>query len=214
MSTTESLTSTGLPGARLGSLTARTARLTAGAALVAPALLLASSAVFLFAESGVNNGPGGGTLTVWACIAFLAAFAGIYRMLDPERPRTVWWLTALAGAAFIGGATFGIDAIYEAALGSAAFAAVVEAEEWFVVFAYLPWGWLAPLSFVLCGSFLWRAKAIPWWNGLLLILGGILFVAGRPARIDSIVLAADVVLIVGFVAIAVQLLRRAARAAR
>lgn len=196
----------------LGSLTARSARLTAGAAILAPALLLTSTLVFVLAENGINNGVAGGVLNLWSCIVFIAAFAGIYRTLDPDRPRTAWWLTAVAGAAFIGGAAFSVSAAYEAALGSDTVLLVQEAHP-FSLLAFVPWGWCAPLTFILAGAFLWRAGVVPWWNGSLMILGGILFVIGRPARIDAIAIATDIVLIIGLGAFALRLLRSANRAA-
>jgi hypothetical protein len=51
------------------------------------------------------------------------------------------------------------------------------------------------------------------WAAGLLALGGVLFVTGRPARIDAIVIATDVVLTVALVTIGLQLLRQASRPA-
>lgn len=196
----------------LGSLTPRTARLTAGAAILAPVLLLTSTLVFVLAENGINNGVTGGVISLWSCIVFIAAFAGIYRMLEPDRPRTAWWLTAVAGAAFIGGAAFSLGAVYEATLGTDTVLSVQDTHP-FSLLAYVPWGWCAPLTFILAGAFLWRTGVVPWWNGSLIILGGILFVTGRPARIDAIAIATDIVLILGLGALALRLLRSAGHTA-
>ena len=195
----------------LGSLTPFAARFTAVLAILGPLLLLASTVAFVTVGNGINNGVLGGTINVWSCIVFIPAFAGIYRLLEPARPRLAAWLTLVAAAAFVGGTGFGHGAIYEDALGSEALLAVDEHP--ISLLALLPWGWMGPVTFALAGAFLWRAGVVPWWNGALLILGGVLFVTGRPARIDAIAIITDVVLLVALTAIAVRLFA-AARAAR
>lgn len=188
----------------LGSLTPFAARFAAVLAILGSSLFLLSTIAFVTVGNGINNGVVGGVITVWACLTLIPAFAGIYRLLEPDRPRLAAWLTLVASAAFIGGTGFGAGAIIEEALGSDA-NLMIDQEHPFSLLALLPWGWMAPITFVAAGIALWRAGVVPRWNGLLLILGGILFVTGRPARIDAIAILTDVVLLVALSAIAVRL---------
>ena len=190
----------------LGSLTPYAARFTAVLAVGGGALQLLATVVFVSFEGGVNEGVVGGTLTVWSCFALAGAFVGAYRLLEPLRPRLAAWLTLVALIAFIAGAGFGRQAINVAAVGTEFLNddAAIEAAP-IGLLAYLPWGWFAPLTFVLAGIVLWRAGAIPWWNGTLLVLGGILFVSARPAQLAPLAIACDVVILAALTALAIRL---------
>lgn len=196
-----------VPTPSLGSLTPFAARFTGVAAITGGALLLLSTVAFVTVGGGVNDGVLGGTITVWAVFALAVAFVGICRLLEPARPRLAQWLTLVAVIGFVAGGGFGLQAIHLEAFGDGGYLddeAAIEAAP-IGLLAYLPWGWFTPLTFVLAGVVLWRAGVVPWWNGTLLILGGILFISARPARIDALAILTDVVLLAALTAVAVRL---------
>lgn len=194
-------------------LTPTVARITGVAAVLAPVLLLLSSVAYLTQGGGVNDGVLGGTIGVWATIALVVASVGITRLAEPRAPRAAAVVLLVALAGFTAGAAFNVQAIYLAKYGNDFLADVTEGSseggDWIGFFAFLPWGWMAPLGFVLMGWLLWRTRVVPTWTAALLVLGGVLFVAGRPARIDVLVVATDVVLVVALASIGMRLLRSA-----
>lgn len=181
------------------------------AMLAGPVLLGGSTIAFLTLGAGINHGVVGGVLTVWSVLALVIAFIGCARMLEPRMPRGSRFVTFGAAALGVGGAGFGIDAIYADVLltdhGIDASAAV-DAHP-FSMLAFIPWGWFMPITCIVAGALLWRAQLLPWWHGLAFILGGVLFVTGRPARIDAVAIATDLVLIAAFWLLAVRMHRGA-----
>lgn len=178
------------------------------AMILAPVLLLASTVAFLTVGGGINDGILGGVLTVWAVLAFALAFLGCARLLEPGMPRAARVLTFGAAALAVGGAGFGISAVHVEVLredhGVDAVAALdAHPLTWL---ALLPWGWFMPLTCILAGVFLWRGRLVPWWHGILFILGGVLFVTGRPAQIGLVAVGTDLVLLAAFGILAVRLL--------
>lgn len=181
----------------------RAARVYGFAAILAPVLLMASTIAYIAAGEGINHGVLGGTIGVWSCFALLVAFVGILRMLEARAPSAAPILTVVALIGFSAGVAFNVDAIFTAVAGPAADALLDGAFEAapIAILAFLPWGWFAPLSLVLVGAFLWRTGTTAPWSGALLVAGGVLFVASRPARINWLVLVADSVLIAALVPI-------------
>jgi hypothetical protein len=75
-------------------------------------------------------------------------------------------------------------------------------------FAFLPWGLLAPVTFVATGILLWRTRAVPTWSAAMLVLGGILFVSSRPARVAPLAIACDLALVLALAPIGWAMLSR------
>lgn len=181
------------------------------AAIVAPLLMLGSTLAFL-GEKGINNGVVGGTIGVWSGFAFVVAFAGVYRMIEPRMPRVgpIFMVVTLIG--FATGAAFNVQAMYLDAYGTDLLTDVTEGgvsgAPVLGAFAFLPWGWLVPVGLVATGVLLWRSRTAPVWSAALLAVYGVLFVIARPERIDALAVAADVLLLAAMLPIGVAMLRR------
>jgi hypothetical protein len=178
------------------------------AVIAAPIVFLLSDVAYVVAGDGINNGVLGGTIGVWSVFLLGWAFVGISRALEPVAPRGALALLILALPAMCGGAAFNVNALHwdhfgndfiEAAFADGGSAAVG-------VLAFLPWGWFAPASFVLAGVLVWRTRIAPAWAGALTALAGVLFVSARPAGIDSLAIAADVVMVAGLAPIGLAML--------
>ncbi|MPY80336.1 MAG: hypothetical protein GEV04_18130 [Actinophytocola sp.] len=184
--------------------------MTGFAAILAPVLLLLSSIAYITGGGGINDGVLGGTVGVWSAIALAVASVGICRLAEPRAPRAAAVVQVVALAGFTAGVAFNVQGMYlgkyDLDLLTDLTGGASEGSEWIGAFAFLPWGWLAPLSFVLMGWLLWNTRAVAPWTAGLLALGGVLFVTGRPARIDTLVIATDVVLTIALVAIGLRLL--------
>lgn len=113
----------------------------------------------------------------------------------------------MAVIGFIAGAGFGLQAIHTQSYGTGGYLdddAAINAAP-IGLLAHLPWGWFTPLAFLLAGIFLWRTAVVPWWNGGLFVLGGVLFISARPARIDALAILTDIVLLADLMALATRL---------
>lgn len=189
------------------------ARVHGWAVILGPLLLLASTLAYL-TEGGINNGVVGGVVGVWSVFTLAIAFVGIHRTLEPLAPRAAPVVMVVALMGFTAGAGFNVLALTEAAVPAdpLPFDAAVAAHGPFVLLALLPWGWFAPLTFVLTGLMLWRTGAAARWSAVLLVLAGVLFIVGRPARIDAVSLAADVALVLAMVPIGWAMVSRVRRA--
>lgn len=189
------------------------------AAIAAPLLLLASTVAYVVEGEGINDGVLGGVIGVWSSFTLAVAFVGLLRLLEPRAPRAAPILTVLAVTGFSAGVAFNIEAIYRAIIGpqlDETMDAAVEETDPMALLGFLPWGWFVPLSLVLVGVFLWRTRTVSWWSGALLIVGGVLFVTARPARIDVIAMIGDGVLVLAMAPIGWAMLTgvRGARGAR
>lgn len=177
-------------------------RLFGVAAIAAPIVFLASDIAYVTAGDGVNNGVLGGTIGVWSCLLFVVAWVGFSRSLELAAPRGSLAVLIVGLTGFTAGVGFNIDAIQRAYYGESFFnGATLEGSDVFGVLAFLPWGLFAPVSFIVAGIVVWRSKAYPGWNAILLLLGGLAFLAGRPAAIDPVVIVADTFLVLAFVPI-------------
>ncbi len=185
-------------------------RLLALAAVVAPVVFLLSDVAYLTDGNGINNGVLGGTVGVWSVFLLGWAFLGISRALETVAPRGALTLLVLAVPMVAGGAAFNVNAIHWDHFGNDFMSAADEAAVG--VLAFLPWGWFAPLSFVVAGTFVWRTAIAPRWAGAITALAGLLFISARPAQIDALAIACDVVMVLGMVPIGLALLRDASEA--
>lgn len=186
-------------------LPATAARFYGVLAIIAPVLFLISDALYVTVGGGINNGVLGGTIGVLSAFTLAAALVGICRLLEPRMPRYSLVLTLFALIATTGGTAFNIAALYEGAFGIVV-PDQLPATEAIGMLAFLPWGWFAPLIFVLLGIALWRARVVPWWHGVLFVLGGVLFISARPARIDLLALSTDIVLLAALTIIGVRMI--------
>jgi len=175
------------------------------AAVAAPVLLLVSDVAYISAGGGINDGVLGGTIGVWSCFVFAFAFVGISRTLESAAPRAATVLLALAMPAWIAGAGFNVQAIHLGYFGEDFINTVSDGSDLVGLLAFLPWGWFAPLTFVVAGVLVWRTRSFPSWSGGLLVLGGLLFISARPAGLDPLVMVADVTLVLALVPIGVAL---------
>lgn len=181
------------------------------AAIAGPILLLLSTVAFLIRGEGINNGIVGGTIVVWHSFAMIIAFLGIARMIEPRLPRAAIVLMLMAAPAFAAGVGFGVQGIDEEYHGGSFFAdsALETGTELFGFLALFPWGLLGPVCYVLAGILLWRIRFVPRWSAAAIVLGGILFVSARPARIDILALITDVTLVIGLIPVGLALLAAA-----
>lgn len=191
-----------------GSLKALPApRLFGLAAVAAPLLFLISDVAYVTAGGGVNDGVLGGAIGVWSCLAFVVAWVGISRTLEGVAPRGAFVVLVIGLVGFTSGAGFNVDAIQRGFYGESFLnGASVEGSDAVGVLAFLPWGWCAPLSFLVAGVLVWRTRAHPTWNAVLLVLGGLAFLAGRPAAVDPVVIVADTLLVLAVVPLGLSML--------
>lgn len=172
------------------------------ALILGPVLLLASTIAYVTAGDGINQGVAGGTIGVWSCFVLAIAFAGVSRILEGANRRGAMWLLVVALIGFTAGVGFNIEAIYSATYPETA----EELVGGFAIFAFLPWGWFAPITFGMTGVLLARSGLVTWRTGALFIAAGILFVTARPARIDVVAVIGDVILILAMAPIGWALL--------
>ena len=161
-------------------------RMFAGAAIVAPVLLLASSVAFA-AGGGLNHDELGGALLVYAFIAMIGVAIGIARAVEQALPRASAWLLGFAVLGCGAGVGFGIDSIHAALPGGTA---IEDAKTTSGQLALMVPGTIFPLSFAALGVALWRAGVAPKSSGPLLVAASLLFpIANIP---DSEVIAVAV----------------------
>jgi hypothetical protein len=187
------------------------ARVHGCATIIAPVLLLASTLAFI-SEDGINDGVLGGTFGVWSTFAFVVGFVGIYRMIEPRLPRIGPIFMALTLIGFTAGTAFNVQAMYYGAYGTDLLADLSEGRlpdaPAVGIFAFLPWGLLVPATLVGTGVLLWVSRSVPTWSSALVMLGGVLFVASRPERINALAIVADVVMVLAMAPIGWTLMRR------
>lgn len=173
------------------------ARITGWALVIAPILLLASTVAYIAHGAGINDGVLGGTIGVWSGFAFIVAFAGLLRLVEPTAPRAAPILALIAATGWAAGIAFNVQAIFVSLFGPDIdqFMDTVDGTDSLAILAFLPWGWFAPISLLAIGILLWRTDIVPRTSSALLIAGAVLFLASRPARIDPVAVLADCVVI-------------------
>lgn len=180
-----------------GPISPMAARVYGWAAIAAPILLLLSTVTFITEGDGINDGVFGGTIGVWSCFALAVAFAGILRILEPAAPTAAPILTAVGLTGFAAGVAFNVQAIFTAHFGPEIddFLDTVDGSDTIAILAFLPWGLLTPVTLAATGAVLWRTRSVPRRSAGLLMVGGVLFVASRPARIEPLAVLADCTLV-------------------
>jgi hypothetical protein len=186
---------------------------TGGALIVAPCVLLMTTVLYSTGGSGMNNSDVAGAVQVWAMIAFAVGLLGLVRRLEPSAPRGATLLGVLVVVGCAGGVGFGIDSMHAALPGGSN---LLDADS----SAFAPLGLaipgaLFPAALAATGIALWRAGLISGLVALPVVVGAVLFPASRFPSIEALAIVADLVLVVGFVALgAAQLTGREQGVAR
>lgn len=186
-----------------GTLSPYAARVHGGAMILAPLLLLASTIAFIAEGEGINDGVLGGTIGIWSIFALSIGFVGLLRLLEPSAPRAAPILLVFVLTGCIAGAGFQTLAILTPIFGPEINVVMenLEGSDTVALFAFFPWGLLLPLSLLLTGIALWRTALVARPSAALLILGGLLFAASRPEKVDVLALIADGTLVIALASI-------------
>jgi len=171
--------------------------LEAGCLVLGPVFLAASTFFWNQGQYGIT----GGTLLVVSMCFWIPAFAGLFRLLEPESPgyRVAGYLCAVAGC--ISGASFGMVGVLTATfhVSHGAFLAGAAAHG----LAYnilLFWsGPLFPLSLLTLGLVLGIKRKIAWPVAGLICLGAVAFPLSRIPRIVLLAHLADLLLVIPLV---------------
>jgi hypothetical protein len=177
-------------------LTPFAARVFGIALIIAPLLLLASTIAYITEGDGINNGVLGGTIGVWSVFALAIAFIGLFRLLEPHAPRAAVVLTVIAVTGCAAGVAFNIQATFTALYGIDIMQdGALTGLDLISIFAFLPWGWFVPITFIATGIVLWRTRVVARHTAILFIAGGVLFVASRPEQINVLAIVSDIVIL-------------------
>ncbi|MGE0000111.1 MAG: hypothetical protein AB7L17_15680 [Ilumatobacteraceae bacterium] len=187
-----------------------TRRTTLIAAVVAPLLLAVSTASYIAQGDGMNNGEAGGAIQVWSMIAFAIAIVGLARLAEHEAPRAALAVTVVGLAGTAAGVGYGIDSIQAALFGTESIQDTSSAAAPLAL--QLP-GIMFPLSLVLLGVMLSRARIVPASLGYGLAVGAVLFPASRIPDIEAVAVASDLIVLAAMCGIAARLSRGADRTA-
>jgi hypothetical protein len=180
----------------------------AGLCLFAGPLLFAGSTLAWEANSqGVN----GGTLVVTGSALTGYGMIHLLRGVCAGRPRLAAVATLVAVLGVVGGTAFGVQAIYEGALGISHHHAVAVLGDHPLAANLVFWlpGPLFPAAVVLTGVGLALTRAAPRWACAVLCLAGLAFPAGQILREVWAARADDVLLLVAFGYLAARTLRPA-----
>lgn len=149
-----------------------------------------------------------GVLQVLSFTCWILAFQGMFHPLKTDMPRYAAIGFALAVYGCIGGNNFGVDGIYDQAMGLESLEASGQLLQQMgsstLVFLFIPGG-LFPLSLLVLSILLWRTKKISPLAGLLLFLGAVCFPLSRIPRIDLLAHLDNVLLLAAHILIAVEL---------
>jgi hypothetical protein len=167
-------------------------RLFAGAMILGPVLLLASSVAFA-AGGGLNEDELGGALLVYAFVAMTVVAIGIARAVERALPRASAALLAFAVLGCGGGVGFGIDSIHAALPGGTGLEDADSAAAGLALF--VP-GAIFPLSFAALGVALWRARVSPRASGPLLVAASLLFPVANIPDSEAIAVTANALFVV------------------
>jgi hypothetical protein len=111
----------------------------------------------------------------------------------------------------VGGTAFGVQAIYEEALGMSHGKAIEVLGQYPFAADVAFWGAgpMFPASLVLTGVGLLLARGAPRWVGTLVCLGGLAFPAAQITRVEWLASGVDLLLLVPFAFLAWQTVREA-----
>ncbi|HMR43705.1 MAG TPA: hypothetical protein PKC40_07725 [Saprospiraceae bacterium] len=156
-----------------------------GSMIAAPLFIAISQFYWVNGQLSVTAG----WLQVLAFTFWIVAFHGMFSMIKENMPKYYTIGLLIAGYACIGGAGFGYDGIYTSAFGYSTFEETNAFHSKIGVplipALFLP-GLFFPLSLLILGVQLIRAKRVQPWIGILLMLAAIGFPLSRVPRIDMI----------------------------
>ena len=179
-------------------------RLFAGAMLLGPLLLLASSVAYV-AGGGLSNDELGGALQVYAFVALTVVAIGIARAVERALPRASAALLAFAVLGCGAGVGFGIDSIHAALPGGTG---LEDADSAAGTLALFVPGAIFPLSFAALGVALWRARVSPRASGPLLIAASLLFPIANIPDSEAIAVIANALFVVALWPLGITWLRQ------
>ena len=179
-------------------------RLFAGAMLLGPLLLLASSVAYV-AGGGLSNDELGGALQVYAFVALTVVAIGIARAVERALPRASAVLLAFAVLGCGAGVGFGIDSIHAALPGGTGLEAANSTAGTLALF--VP-GAIFPLSFAALGVALWRARVSPRASGPLLVAASLLFPIANIPDSEALAVIANALFVVALWPLGITWLRQ------
>lgn len=179
-------------------------RLFAGAMILGPVLLLASSVAFV-AGGGLNEDELGGALLVYAFVALTVVAIGIARAVERALPRASAALLAFAVLGCGAGVGFGIDSIHAGLPGGTG---LEDADSAAATLALFVPGAIFPLSFAALGVALWRARVSPRASGPLLVAASLLFPIANIPDSEAIAVTANALFVVALWPLGITWLRQ------
>lgn len=181
-------------------------RLIGAATAAAPVLLLLSTISYISAGDGMNDGEVGGTIQVWAMIAFAIAMVALARLLERSSPRAAVTLTIVGLIGAAGGVAYGIDSIQAAVFETGS---IQETDSAAAPLALQLPGLLFPLSLIALGVMLARTKTVEPRLGWMLAAGALLFPLSRIPDVETLAVAADALLVLALVPLGLRIFRGA-----
>jgi len=187
-------------------------RVLAWACLVAgPALMGASTAFW----EGNSQGATGGALVVLATGIWAYGLVGVLSGIRRKLPVYGALATLVTVLGVVGGTAFGVQAVYEEALGMSHGRAIeaLGAYPFAADVAFWAAGPMFPAALVLTGVGLLLARGVPRWVGTLVCMGGVAFPAAQIMRVEWVASGVDLLLLVPFAFLTWQTVREGEPAA-
>ncbi len=175
--------------------------------VVGPALVLLSAIAFVLEGEGDNDGEIAGTIQSWGFIVLSLAVIRLTGHLARWNPTGAAVVLALGMVGVAGGVSYGIDAIQADVFNTGSIQDTSSSAA--PIALQLP-GILFPLSFLGLGVMLIQTRAAPIPAGALLAAGAVLFPLGNIPDIQPLTIAANAVLTLAGLLLALALNREAA----
>jgi hypothetical protein len=173
-----------------------------GALVLAPLLVLLSAVGFILEGEGDNHGEIAGAIQVWGFIAFALVVVKLTGKLTAFAPRAALLLLVVGCMGVAGGVGYGIDAIQADVFDNDSIQDTTSAAAPLAL--QIPGG-LFPLSLLAIAVMLGISKAVPAPAAGLLGVGAILFPLGNIPDIESLTVAANAVLTLAGVVLAITI---------
>lgn len=184
-------------------------RILSGVSLILGPLLFAASTFFWNGDG--TYGVTSSTLLIIGSVFWISGLNGIFDTFRDAWPRYAAWgrLAAVYGAV-CGGAAFAFQAMFMEMFDVSHDASLAALAAHPIVANVIFWGGGAafPLSLLVLGVMLIRARTAPWWLGAMLALGGALFPVARIPRMAIVAHAVDLLMLVPAAYLGMMLLRR------
>lgn len=152
-----------------------------------------------------------GTIQVVAFVLWIFAFQGMFYSIRNDFPQYTIIGFIVAVYACVAGNNFGVDGIYSDAMGLQSLDESKQLIERIgfpaLIYLYIP-GIFFPLSLLMIGIQLIRARKVSKVAGMVLVIGAVCFPLSRIPRVDWIAHLDNLTLIAGQVLIAKQLFHR------